>query len=346
MSKIDDLTLDELAEIIASKGEQPFRAKQIYHWIHKHGLFDYGGMTNVPSSLRDSLAEAYGFTVLNEVKRSTSADGSIKFLFALEDGHFIESVLLRDAERLSGCISTQVGCRMGCSFCATAKAVGFKRDLTSAEILRQVRHLTLVSKELFDTELRNLVFMGMGEPLDNTCNVKKALAVLTDEETFAFSHRKITVSTCGLIEGIYDLFKMEKPVNLAVSVNAADQEKRCSIMPVSKKYPLHKLFEALKGLELDKRKRITLEYVLLDGVNDSEEDAKNLADLSKNMKVKINLIIYNGSQYAGYESPSYAKAVKFQEYLISRNLTVFIRKRLCEDVHGACGQLAAEYGGK
>lgn len=343
MKKIDNFTLEELARIVEKYDEPGFRAKQLYNWIHSQGLSDYGGMTNVSLSLREKLAADYDFTSFDEVKRTTSGDGSIKFLFKLEDGHFIESVLLRDSDRISGCISTQVGCRMGCKFCATASAVGFKRDLTVAEILKQVRYLSTVSSDLFDINLRNLVFMGMGEPLDNMVNLKKSLAILTDEETFGFSHRKVTVSTCGLIDGILELFKSERPVNLAVSVNAADQEKRCSLMPISKKYPLVKLFETLKGLELDKRKRITLEYVMLAGVNDSIADAKKLADLAKNMKVKINLIIYNGSEYGEFQSPDMDKALAFQNYLIERKFSVFIRKRLCEDVSGACGQLAAEY---
>lgn len=343
MKKIDNYTLEELARVVEKLGEPGFRAKQLYNWLHAQGLSDYDGMTNVSLSLREKLAAEYSFTLFEEVKRTTSGDGSIKFLFKLEDGLFIESVLLRDADRMSACISTQVGCRMGCKFCATATAVGFKRDLTVAEILKQVRYLLTISSDLFDINLRNLVFMGMGEPLDNMVNLKKALAILIDEDAFGFSHRKITVSTCGLIDGIHELFKAERPVNLAVSVNAADQEKRCSIMPVSKKYPLAKLFETLKGLELDKRKRITLEYVMLAGVNDSITDAKKLADLAKNMKVKINLIIYNDSEYGEFTSPGYEKTLAFQNYLIGRKLAVFIRKRLCEDVSGACGQLAADY---
>ena len=343
MKKIDNLTLNELTETANLYGEPSFRAKQIYQWIHRQGLSSYDGMSNISANFKEKLAADYSFTVFTEVKRTTSADGSVKFLFELEDGQFIESVLLRDTDRLSGCISVQVGCRMGCTFCATAAAIGFKRNLTVAEILKQVSHLASVSLELFDTRLRNLVFMGMGEPLDNVYNLKKALIVLMDEEAYGFSHRKITVSTCGLIDGIKELFKMERPVNLAVSVNAADQEKRSSIMPVSKKYPLVKLFETLRTLDIDKRKRITLEYVLLSGINDSLEDAKKLYELSKNMLVKINLIIYNGSSFGNYSSPSYDKVVKFQNYLISRRLTVFVRKRLCEDVSGACGQLAAEY---
>lgn len=343
MKKIDNFTLEELARIVEKYNEPGFRAKQIYHWIHGQGLSDYGGMTNVSLSLREKLASDYDFTSFDEVKRTTSGDGSIKFLFKLEDGHFIESVLLRDSQRMSGCISTQVGCRMGCKFCATASAVGFKRDLTVAEILKQVRYLATVSSDLFDINLRNLVFMGMGEPLDNMVNLKKSLAILTDEDTFGFSHRKVTVSTCGLIDGILELFKSERPVNLAVSINAADQEKRCSLMPVSKKYPIAKLFDTLKGIELDKRKRITLEYVMLAGVNDSITDAKKLADMAKHMKVKINLIIYNGSEYGEFKSPEMDKTLAFQNYLIERKFAVFIRKRLCEDVGGACGQLAAEY---
>lgn len=346
MNRIDDLSAAGLVSAVQSYGEPAFRGRQLYSWIFKAGVSSFGEMTNISKSFRKVLSEDYGFTVLEEVKRTVSGDGSVKFLFRLEDGEAVESVLLVDGSRMSGCISTQVGCRMGCRFCATAGAVGFRRNLTSGEILRQIIHLRKAADGLLGERLGNLVFMGMGEPLDNMTNLKKALSVALDEEGLGFSHRRITVSTCGLTEGIKELFKMPSPVNLAVSVNAPSQKARAAIMPVSLKYPLASLMDTLKNLDLDRRKRITLEYVLLGGVNDSLKDAAGFLRLIKGVRAKVNLIIYNGSEYSDFKSPSEDSTLKFQEYLVKNNVSAFIRKRLGSDIEGACGQLAAGYKGR
>lgn len=345
MKKIDCLSALELDDVIKSFNEQSFRSKQIYNWLYHNNVTSFDMMTNIPSSLREKLAKEYQFTYFEEVKRLTSSDGSIKFLFKLEDNQHIESVLLRDGNRISGCISTQIGCRMGCKFCATAAAVGFKRNLTVGEILNQVAVLRKSAEELFDEKLLNLVFMGMGEPLDNFENLKKALEILLDDNAFGFSHRKITVSTSGLIDGIKDFFAMETPVNLAVSINGPNQHIRQEIMPISYKYPLKDLINILKNVEIDKRKRITLEYVLLGGINDSLSHAKEFCQLIKGVKAKVNLISFNGSPFSTFKTPSEENVLQFQEYLINNNITVFIRKKLGQDISGACGQLAAEYKG-
>lgn len=345
MLKIDCLSADEIVAVAESYGEQSFRGRQIYNWIYNNLVFSFDLMTNIPSAFREKLASDYDFTYFSEVKRTTSADGSLKFLFRLEDGEYIESVLLRDGNRISGCISTQIGCRMGCKFCATSEAVGFRRNLTTGEIILQVAFLRKSAEELFDERLGNLVFMGMGEPLDNLVNLKKALNILLDDDAFGFSHRKITVSTSGIIGAIKELLEMEHPVNLAVSINAPNDDIRRLIMPVTNKYPLKDLIEFLKNVKLDKRKRITLEYVLLDGVNDSLKDAAEFAALIRGVKAKVNLIIYNDSPFSEYKAPEYDKAVEFQEYLINHNISAFIRKRLGRDIDGACGQLAAAYKG-
>lgn len=345
MKKIDCLSALELDDVIKSFNEQSFRSKQIYNWLYHNNVTSFDMMTNIPSSLREKLAKEYQFTYFEEVKRLTSSDGSIKFLFKLEDNQHIESVLLRDGNRISGCISTQIGCRMGCKFCATAAAVGFKRNLTVGEILNQVAVLRKSAEELFDEKLLNLVFMGMGEPLDNFENLKKALEILLDDNAFGFSHRKITVSTSGLIDGIKDFFAMETPVNLAVSINGPNQHIRQEIMPISYKYPLKDLINILKNVEIDKRKRITLKYVLLGGINDSLSHAKEFCQLIKGVKAKVNLISFNGSPFSTFKTPSEENVLQFQEYLINNNITVFIRKKLGQDISGACGQLAAEYKG-
>ena len=326
MKKIDCLSAIELDEVVKSFNEQSFRSKQIYNWLYHNNVSSFDMMTNIPSSLRENLMKEYEFTYFEEVKRLTSSDGSIKFLFKLEDGENIESVLLRDGNRISGCISTQVGCKMGCKFCATAAAVGFKRNLTVGEILNQVAVLRKSAEELFDEKLLNLVFMGMGEPLDNVYNLKKALTILLDDNAFGFSHRKITVSTSGLIDGINEFFKMDTPVNLAVSI-------------------LKDLINTLKNVDIDKRKRITLEYVLLGGINDSLSHAKEFCQLIKGVKAKVNLISFNGSPFSSFKTPAEQNVLQFQEYLINNNVTAFIRKKLGQDISGACGQLAAEYKG-
>lgn len=346
MNKIDNFSAAELVSAVQSYGEPAFRGRQIYNWVFKAGVSSFDEMTNISKPFREALSENYGFTVLKEVKRTVSDGGSVKFLFCLEDGEAVEAVLLSDGIRVSGCISTQVGCRMGCKFCATAGAVGFRRNLSSGEILRQIIHLRKSAAEIFAERLNNLVFMGMGEPLDNLVNLKKALSVALDEDGLGFSHRRITVSTCGITDGIKELFKMPKPINLAVSVNAPSQKVRLSIMPVSSKYPLPALMETLKKLDLDKRKRITLEYVLLRGVNDTLKDAAEFLKLIRGIKAKVNLIIYNGSEYSDFKSPTEDSVLKFQEHLIKNNVSAFIRKRLGADIGGACGQLAAGYKGR
>ena len=345
MQKIDCLSIEEITGLVKDLGEQAFRGKQLYNWLYHNLVRSYDEMANIPQSLKEKLKSEYEFTVLEEVKRKTSQDGSIKFLFKLEDGEHIETVLLRDGERFSGCISTQVGCRMGCKFCATFGAVGYKRNLTVGEILNQVAYLRKTIEELFEERLGNLVFMGMGEPLDNLANLKRTLRILLDDEAFGFSHRKITVSTSGLIEKIKDFFTMDTPVNLAVSINASNEMLRREIMPVTNRNHLADLIETLRNIELDKRKKFTLEYVLLGGVNDTLKNAKELVALIKGIKAKVNLIVFNGSPYSEFKTPKESDVLKFQDYLKSHKIDAFIRKRLGQDIDGACGQLAANYKG-
>lgn len=337
---IDSASKKELKDIISSYDLPSFRADQLYSWLYRTCVLSYDEMSNIPLSLRDDLAKKHPYTEFHEVRRVTSKDGSIKFLFSLSDGAHIESVLLRDGEKVAACISSQVGCRMGCAFCATYNNLGYKRNLTCGEILAQVRHLRKVTRDLFDIRLSNLVFMGMGEALDNFEEFVKACDILLDADGFDFSHRKITVSTSGLIPQIEKLFELDLAINLAVSINASRQECRRDIMPISNKYPLESLVACLANLALDKRQRITLEYVLLGGVNDSLEDAKALAKIAKRIKSKINLIIYNEHPFSTFHSPKDSAVERFQEYLISQNISTFLRKRLGKDIAGACGQLA------
>lgn len=340
---IDSLDLKGLQEFVTSLGMPKFRAAQIFKWVYHKGCESINDMTDISVAHRAKLTETACFTAMETADiRASGMDGSVKFLFRLADGEHIESVILNDGRRYTACISSQVGCRMGCTFCATAK-LGLIRNLTAGEIVKQVKRLNEYLADR-DEKLNNLVFMGMGEPLDNLDNVKTALSVLLSDDGYGFSHRKITVSTCGLTDKIMELFKMDTPVNLAVSVNATTQEQRKEMMPVSKKYPLTELVAQLKKLPLQKRKSITIEYVLLKGVNDTPDDAKRLAKLLKGLdKVKVNLISYNAGGAASCEAPAEKETLKFQEYLINNKIGVFIRKSLGSDIEGACGQLRAKH---
>ena len=340
---IDSHNLAGLKDFAVSIGLEKFRGEQIYKWIHHSGCENVADMTNLSNAVRQKLSDSVKFTVLDVVKAQKSAqDGSVKVLFRLEDGEHIESVILSDGRRLTACISSQVGCRMGCAFCSTA-IMGLKRNLTVGEILKQVKRLNDILAET-DEKLNNIVFMGMGEPLDNIDNVLEAIEVLLDDNGYGFSHKKITLSTCGVAENIERIFSLSTPVNLAVSINSPTQEKRKELMPVSNKYPLSSLMAVLKKLPLQKRKSITIEYVLLKGINDSIKDAEELAKLLKGLdKVKVNLILYNSGADEKYQAPAENDALKFQQYLINKKIGVFIRKSLGSDIDGACGQLRAKY---
>ncbi|PLX66171.1 MAG: 23S rRNA (adenine(2503)-C(2))-methyltransferase RlmN [Denitrovibrio sp.] len=340
---IDSLDLNGLRSFVLQHGMPKFRATQIYKWMYHKGCESIEEMTDISVKDRATLAELCTFTNMDiaDVRRS-KLDGSVKVLFKLGDGEHIESVVLNDGDRFTACISSQVGCRMGCTFCATSQ-LGLKRNLTAGEIILQVKRLNELLAE-DEYKLSNLVFMGMGEPLDNLENVKVALSILLDDNAYGFSHRKITLSTCGLTDKIEELFKMETPVNLAVSINASSQEERAKTMPVSNKYPLDKLIAVLKKLPVQKRKSITIEYVMLKGVNDTMEDAKRLAKLLKGLdKAKVNLISYNTGSALGYQPPIEKEALKFQEYLLNNKIGVYIRKSLGSDIEGACGQLRAKH---
>ena len=337
----------ELGEIAASLGEKPYRAAQIFKWLHGNRVRSFDEMSNLSKQLRYSLAEISEIAAITEETRVISPkDSSVKALFLLSDGERIESVLLTDRNRLTGCISTQVGCRMGCKFCATGK-IGFRRNLTAAEIVEQVNKLERIAKEdkrSSEGRLTNIVFMGMGEPLDNFDNVRNSLEILMDDNGYGYSHRRITVSTAGVAGKITKLFGLDTPVNLAVSLNASNQKTREQIMPVAAKYPLKELMDELTSLTVDRRKRIMLEYVLLEGINDSPRDAAELAKLAAKLPVKINLIRYNIGENRTFKPSSEQSALQFQKVLTDKTLSVFMRKSAGADIFGACGQLSAGYG--
>jgi len=262
MIKIDDMNLFELRTFAVSLGEPSYRGDQLYKWIYHKKIASFEEMTDLPKAFREKLGATSAFTKIDIMEMAISKlDGSIKALLLLEDGEKIEAVLLKDGNRYTLCVSSQIGCRMGCTFCSTA-GIGFIRNLTSAEILRQI----IIMDKLLESKggkTTNIVYMSMGEPLDNIENVIKSLGILTDENGLGFSHRKVTVSTSGVVPNIEKLFSLKRPVNLAISLNATIDGVRNAIMPINKKYNISGLIGKLKTLPLQKRKRITIEYVLL-----------------------------------------------------------------------------------
>lgn len=340
---IASLPLDALARFVTEAlGEKPFRAKQIFRWIHQRGVTAFDEMTDLSKELRAKLALAAEIKTVTKDLERRSVDGTIKYRFKTGDGKLIESVYMPSPERRTLCVSTQVGCAMGCRFCATA-TLGLVRNLTPSEIVAQVH---AVNREVRRNEglatlrpLTNLVFMGMGEPLHNFQNVKTALALLQSEEGPHFSSRHITVSTVGLVPMI-ERFATETDVKLAISLNASNDETRDRLMPVNKRWKIAELMEAVKRFPVKYGRRVTFEYVLMEGVNDSDENARELAALLQGLPVKVNLIQYNENPGLGFASTRDHRAVAFQQVLQSHHVPAFIRANRGRDIAAACGQLA------
>ncbi len=339
---IDAMDVGQMIDLMNTMGEKPYRGRQLYEWVHSKGARSIDEMTNLALPLREKLQGVATFTTLKEVSRLTSKiDGTTKFLFELKDGLQVEAVMLSDKGRLTACVSCQVGCRMGCTFCETAK-MGLRRNLTAGEMIQQVRCLQQFAQENTTDKLSNIVFMGMGEPLDNVVALKTALTVLVDPKAYNFSHRKITVSTSGIVSKIDTLMELEFPPTLAVSLHATNDRVRSQIMPINKAFPLEKLISKLAEITRGKRVRVTLEYIMLKGVNDSMEDAKELAKIAHRMTCKINLIPYNAGS-SEFDPTENERILEFQKYLMNKGFKVFIRKSLGQDIMGACGQLYAEH---
>lgn len=342
---IKSLNQEELERWVQEKGFEPYRGRQIWHWALKKLVTSFQQMSNLPKKLRNILEEEAILSPLKLVYTLTSyEDETKKYLFRLKDGHLIESVLIPEKEKgyFTLCISSQAGCAMGCKFCFTARQ-GLKRNLTTGEIVDQVVQVRRTLSE--PSRLTNIVFMGMGEPLANYDSVIKAIKILIDPYGMNFSHRRVTVSTCGLIPQMKALGN-DVSINLAVSLNASDNKTRDLLMPINKIYPLEELISACRGFPLSNRRRITFEYVLIAGINDTVEDAIRLAKLIKGIRAKINLIPFNPCPEIEFSSPSQERVLRFQKILLDKNLTVIIRKSRGRDIMAACGQLSGsfEYG--
>ncbi len=334
--EVKNYTLNELKDILQNIGFQKFRAVQIFNWIYDKGVCDFRLMTNISKKDREALNESFSIYIPKVKYILKSKDGTLKFAIELKDSNIVESVLIPDDNRLTLCVSTQVGCRMGCKFCFTGKQK-FKRNLEPHEIIDQVIAAKfLVFKKRI--KITNIVFMGMGEPLDNLKSTITALKILNEDNGLNFSNRRITVSTCGL----YDKFKMLSnnfDGNLAISLHAGDDEKRTLIMPINKRYPLKELIEECKRYPLKNRQRITFEYILLKDINDSLEDADKLYKILRGIKAKINLIKFNEYPNCKFKAPDDKRIEKFQKFLFNKGLTAILRKSKGSDILAACGQL-------
>ena len=336
---IKDLTLTEFESRLSERQEPSYRAPQIWQWLFQKHAASFSEMTNLPVALRARLAEDFAISRPTLLRQVVSNDGTQKFLLGLTDGHSIESVLIPEAKRLTLCVSTQAGCGFGCAFCATA-VLGLKRNLRASEILDQV----LEASRSFagDQRITHVVLMGMGEPLANYAETVKALDVMTNSNWgIGVSPRRITLSTVGLVPQIQRLMEDTK-VNLAISLHAATDELRSQLMPVNRKYPLKQLIDCCRALPIPRRKRITFEYVLLRGINDSTADAAALCQLLQGIRCKVNLIPFNPHPGSFYQRPEDANVEKFQHVLHVHGLQTNIRRPRGDDIQAACGQLQGE----
>ncbi len=337
MTNFFNLTFEELEKLLAELDSKPFRADQVLKWVYVRGVSDFSAMTDMPLELREELAAQLELNPMKEIERRVTDDGTVKFLYILEDGEMIESVIIPEDDHKTLCISTQTGCSMGCVFCETGRTRG-GRDLTPGEMLAQVVYAVRYVGDRLG--LRNLVFMGMGEPLQNMGSLVSALEVILSNRALDFSPRRVTVSTCGWVPGIVSLAEAGLDVNLAVSLNATDDATRTKIMPVNRKFPIRELMKAVKSFPVKARRRITFEYVLIEDVNDTLEDAGRLAAILKGMPSKVNLIPCNDNR-SGLKAPHPDRIEAFQHALFEKGVLTTLRKSRGQEIGAACGQLRA-----
>lgn len=336
---IKSLSPEELKVLAVSLGEKPFRGKQLYEWMHKKLAFDYEEMTSLSKAFREKLQENCRLVSLKPLEVQTSKiDGTQKYLFALDDGNVVESVLMKYKHGNSVCISSQVGCRMGCRFCASAIG-GWTRNLSPSEMLDQIYKIQRLSGE----RVSNVVVMGTGEPLDNYDNLLRFLHMLSDENGLNISQRNITVSTCGIVPRMYDLAKEKLQITLAISLHASTQEKRETLMPIAKKYSIGEVLDACRNYFDQTGRRLTFEYSLVGGKNDSQEDADQLAKLLRGLHCHVNLIPVNPIKERDFVQSDKKVIEKFQNKLEKYQINVTIRREMGRDIDGACGQLRKRY---
>jgi 23S rRNA (adenine2503-C2)-methyltransferase len=333
------LNAHEIEHWALSMGIEAYRGRQVRQWLYKRFVSSFEEMTDLPKSLRAFLNEKANISPLEKIESQVSEDGTKKYLFKLMDGDYIESVLIPERDHFTLCISSQAGCAMGCLFCLTAKQ-GLKRNLKPSEIIDQVIQ---VRKSMDDPDrMTNIVLMGMGEPLANYNTVVKAIGILISEDGMNFSHRKVTLSTCGLVPQIKRMGQ-DITINLAISLNAADDKTRSLLMPINKKYPLKSLISACRDFPLPNRRMITFEYILIEGVNDRDENALKLCSLLSGLRAKVNLIPLNPYPGLDMSPPPIERILHFQEILLKNHFTVIVRKSKGGDIQAACGQLSGKF---
>ena len=334
-----EMDLPELESALETMGHARFHGRQLFQWVHKRGVADFGEMTDLGRELRGQLASSFRIHTPEVVRKETSTDGTTKVLLRLEDGQLIESVFIPDTPANTFCLSTQVGCAMKCGFCLTGR-MGIIRNLTAGEIAGQVRVLV---RELGMLQARfNIVLMGMGEPLHNYDAVMKALRILADEHGLAVNPRRVTLSTVGVLPALERLATEPLMPNLAISLHATTEDQRDLLVPINRKYGLKELLDACRRFPVKRRERITFEYVMLKDVNDTDDDARRLVRLLNGIKAKVNLLPLNEAAGIPYERPSDARVNRFAQIVAERGLTVSVRKSRGRDIRAACGQLITE----
>lgn len=337
--EIKSLYLEELEEELGQLGEKSFRAKQIYQWVHQKLAADFEDMSNLSKALREKLRQQYTLTALNPVEvKISKIDGTRKYLFRLSDGNVIESVWMQYHHGNSVCISSQVGCRMGCRFCASTLD-GLERNLTAGEMLDQIYRIQADTGE----RVSNIVIMGSGEPMDNYDNVVRFIRLISHDQGLNISQRNITVSTCGIVPGIRRLAKEGLSVTLALSLHAPNDEVRKTLMPIANKYRIQEILDACQEYFEETGRRLTFEYSLVSGVNDNLEEARALASLLKGMHGHVNLIPVNPIQERDYVQSDRRAIEAFQHYLESQKIAVTVRREMGRDINGACGQLRKSF---
>jgi 23S rRNA (adenine2503-C2)-methyltransferase len=333
------LSLPELEEFLGRYGKERYRARQIFRWIYQKGETRIENMTNLSRNFREEIMEDCHVSSLQPVRSLRSDDGTEKFVFSMEGDVYVEAVLIPEEKRRTVCVSTQAGCRMGCVFCATGEA-GFQRNLSSSEIIGQICYVESTLNKRGNT-ISNVVFMGMGEPLDNVEELLPVIDILRSVFAFSLSSRKITISTCGVIPVLESLMS-RVDVSIALSLNATTDEVRDRLMPVNRKYPIKDIIGFLRGVDGGKKKRITVEYVLIDGVNDSGGDARRLLRFLRGSNVKVNLIPYNLHGEPVFRAPERKRIDDFREILIGGGIRTITREKRGADIYAACGQLSGK----
>ena len=332
---IKALTLEELTQEIKGLGEPAFRAKQLYEWMHVRMAGDYDDMSNIPKALKEKCREHFEYTSLKQVRMQESAlDGTRKFLFGLADGNVIESVWMEYRFGVSVCISSQVGCRMGCRFCASTLD-GLERNLRPSEMLDQIYAMS----RILGKKVSRVVVMGSGEPMDNYDNLLRFVQLLTDENGLNMGQRNLTVSTCGIVPRIRQLAEQHLQINLALSLHASNDAKRKQLMPIANEYSLTEVMDACRYYFDQTGRQLTFEYALVGGVNDTEEDAAELIRLLKDLNCIVNLIPVNPIKERNYTETGHSQVVAFKNKLEKSRINVTIRREMGRDIDGACGQL-------